>query len=225
MEENKNNVETNNISAIESQNTKDEVNQPVINDTIKQEEVKKGSKLKTFGVILLFILLFVVVFFLPEISDFINSRNQDAVVITPNETNETYQTRICSFKRETEDLITTIELTFYYQNNALKKEVLMNEIKTINNNDEDRKLYNMHLSCQNFKEQIEKLNGIKQYCTLKDNTETIKQEIDYSKLESIDLEQNIGELEGFYPEFNLNQDKKMIETMLTKIGYTCKNFN
>lgn len=183
---------------------------------------EKGSKLKTLGVIFIFALLFAVVLFLPEISNYMKEKMEKPIP-SPIPEEETYQKRICTLQKETEDIMISVKLTFLYQDNNLKKETLFNTTTLSSITDDDKILYHKQLKCQAFKEVIEQQDGIKQTCTLKDNAYTINQEIDYAKLEDIVVDQNIGELEGFYPEFTYNQDKNYIETQLAESGYVCNS--
>lgn len=214
-----------NNQVIANDNTQAAVSQDSQTGTQNIAPSPKGSKFKTFGVIFIFILLFVLVLFLPQISSYMDSRKHKEPVIQTKPKEEIYQTRSCGIKKETEQVTNVIKLDFSYQNNSLKKEQLTNVVTIPKANKETQILHEMQLACQKFKAEIEKNSGINQTCMLKDNTYTIVQKIDYSKLQDITVQKNIGELEGFYPEFSLNQDRKVIEKELTDIGYICKNKN
>lgn len=196
--------------------------EPKQNGMPEEPPKEKGSKLRTFGVIFLFLLLFSVVFFLPEISEYVKGQFQKPILPDTEEEEPIYKKRSCTLTKTTADMNISIHLIFSYQNNNLKKQTLMNTV-TFSSEDMDQKLYQMQLDCQSFKEVIENYQGIKQTCTLKDHMYTIRQDIDYENLEDLVLEQNIGELQGFYPEFTHNQDMKWIESTLTESGYICNS--
>lgn len=217
-------VQNQNIN-MEATNLPNQVATAVKNEVVN-DSPQKGSKLKTFGLISLFLLLFLLVMFLPQISSFFNSRNHQDQNLEPlPNKKEVYKTRICELNQTTAQMTNHIKLEFYYQNNALKKEQLTNTIRFQDANDEIEALRKMYLSCQSFQKQIEKNPGVKQSCSLKNNIYQIIQDIDYSKLTEFSTKENIGELEGFYPEFSLNQDRQIIEKELIEIGYVCKNKN
>lgn len=195
---------------------------PIQTETAIVSKPPKSSKGKSIGVILIFVLLFGVVIFLPQISSYLDSRKHTEEIVKPNTEEEPTMTRICTLNKQNSSQQTSITLEFVYQNNALKKETLTNVVIPLDNN-EIENLRDMQLRCQAFKDTIEQQEGIKQECSLSDNRYSITQEIDYSKLEDITSQQNIGELEGFYPEFTLNQDRMVIETQLTDVGYSCRD--
>ncbi len=184
----------------------------------------KPSKTRTVILVLIFILLFGVVLFLPEIRGFINSISAPPIPSSQqSEENQTKQ-RLCTFEKETDEGTTSIALTFEYKERGLEKAKLINRIQ-LATPDQDQVLEDLKTSCQSFKEEIESYTGIKQYCSVEDQSLTITQNIDYENLDETALSKNIGELEGFYPEFVYRQDQTMIEALLSEVGYTCQDVN
>ncbi len=183
---------------------------------------KKGSKGKAFGIIFLFVLLLAFVFFLPDIRNYVQLLGKDKKIEDNLDAPKQLQQRMCILTDVTDSIKTSVKLNMQYENNALKKQTIINTIEYMADNNEEY-LQNLQLGCQTFAKELEQYDGIKQECSLNDNKYTIKQTLDYKTLDEIIFEKNMGELEGFYPEFVYNQDKETIENALQEVGYKCSD--
>ena len=198
------NKETNNINNIvenkKTINSKDKNGHPVF-------------------LILLIILLFAFVYFLPDITKFITDYKNEK-----NGINELKSgTMTCSFTNSTNSIDYTYKLTLNYQKNRLKKSTMVTTNRLSDNATNNSILTEKENSCQLLKTVLDENNiGMTASCSVSAAVQITTQNIDYEQLDLNFITANIAEFEGFYPEYELNQSVTTIENELENNGYICE---
>lgn len=210
------NIENNNSN--EKHNYHQEQNLKEVN--INDPKSKKESNTKYILTIILFIVLFGVVYFLPEISSLINleiakkNAEKNAVKITTG-------TLKCKLSKSDKKFDYSYTAMFNFENNKLKKLVYTSETKGDQYTDKTE-LSSLEDECQQLEDNISDLSGIAVSCSLNKGTMTKKQTFNYSEIQSDEISSEYAESGGTYPEYALNDNIDKIEKNMKSSGYECE---
>ncbi len=189
-------------------------------DSIVEPE-KKSSKKTNWFLVILFVILFAFVLLLPEISSFIrdyqNNKETKTRTILPS------GTMTCYMSKSMKEVNYTIETVFSYQKNKLKNVNMTTTHKLTDNAIDTSLLAEKEQSCQKLKMTLTKVPGMNVTCAMTDVMQQMVQITDYTKLEDHYITENIAEFEGYYPEYELDQDIVEIRNRMKQAGYTCTN--
>lgn len=193
------------------------------NDGTPQKEVvvkEKGGFFGRFILFLFIIFLFAFVYYLPEISQYIEDYKKAKSGIEDGSMKS--GTMTCTLTKDNKDNLSTIyETTFTYTKNKLKKTEQVTSYKLKDDATSTATLDESENECQELKSALTGVSGIDVSCSKTAVLQKTTQSIDYTKFNVEKVTTNIAEYKGFYPEFQLDQSVAGIRKNLEDAGYSC----
>ncbi len=213
----------NNINQIqnnnnESHNLHQEENLKEVKIT-DQNSSKKGN-LKYILTFILFIVLFALVYFLPDISEYINlaiankKAEKNNVVITTG-------TLKCKLENSDSKLDYSYLALFDFNDSKLTKltyTITTKGDETVDNED----LEKLNTECKNLETHTSSETGIIVGCTLNRGSFTKKQIFNYKDIDTDKITSIYAEAGGIYPEYRLDENIDTIEKNMKASGYSCE---
>lgn len=194
------------------------------NDGTPQKEVvvkEKGGFFGRFILFLFIIFLFAFVYYLPEISQYIEDYKKAKSGIEDGSMKS--GTMTCTLTKDNKDNLSTIyETTFTYTKNKLKKTEQVTSYKLKDDATSTAILDESENECQELKSSLTGVSGIDVSCSKTAVLQKTTQVIDYTKFNAEEVTTNIAEYKGFYPEFQLDQSVAGIRKNLEDAGYSCQ---
>lgn len=194
------------------------------NDGTPQKEVvvkEKGGFFGRFILFLFIIFLFAFVYYLPEISQYIEDYKKAKSGIEDGSMKS--GTMTCTLTKDNKDNLSTIyETTFTYTKNKLKKTEQVTSYKLKDDATSTATLDESENECQELKSALTGVSGIDVSCSKTAVLQKTTQSIDYTKFNVEEVTTNIAEYKGFYPEFQLDQSVAGIRKNLEDVGYSCQ---
>lgn len=194
------------------------------NDGTPQKEVvvkEKGGFFGRFILFLFIIFLFAFVYYLPEISQYIEDYKKAKSGIEDGSMKS--GTMTCTLTKDNKDNLSTIyETTFTYTKNKLKKTEQVTSYKLKDDATSTVTLDESENECQELKSALTGVSGIDVSCSKTAVLQKTTQVIDYTKFNVEKVTTNIAEYKGFYPEFQLDQSVAGIRKNLEDAGYSCQ---
>lgn len=183
---------------------------------LPQDNGKYG--LKAFFLVVLFGGLLAVVFYLPEISSYIETKKY---LQTHVEEKITTGTLKCKYEDSTETLDYNYSLDFSFTDSKLNKLSYLLEIKGDANLDEEE--LNQHKAeCEQISVNVENLNGISISCSLSNGLYKQKQILNYASIDVDAAMSAYTEAGGIYPDYENGESIDDIEKNMNASGYTCE---
>ena len=214
---------TNGIKAAKGgDGTVDQTDNQTISPEINEMTVKKkNNPIGTVLLILFIIFLFAFVYFLPEISQFIEDYKRQKSGVEDGSMKSGNMT--CTLTRDNNDNLSTIyDTTFTYNKNKLKKTEQVISYKLKDDATSTVTLDESENECQNLKSALSTVSGIDISCSKTAVLQKTTQVIDYTKFDVEQVTTNIAEYNGFYPEYQLDQSIASIKKNLEEAGYSCQ---
>lgn len=194
------------------------------NNGTSQNEVvvkEKGGFFGRFILFLFIIFLFAFVYYLPEISQYIEDYKKAKSGIEDGSMKS--GTMTCTLTKDNKDNLSTIyETTFTYTKNKLKKTEQVTSYKLKDDATSTATLDDSENECQELKSALTGVSGIDVSCSKTAVLQKTTQSIDYTKFNVEKVTTNIAEYKGFYPEFQLDQSVAGIRKNLEGAGYSCQ---
>ena len=194
------------------------------NNGTSQKEVvvkEKGGFFGRFILFLFIIFLFAFVYYLPEISQYIEDYKKAKSGIEDGSMKS--GTMTCTLTKDNKDNLSTIyETTFTYTKNKLKKTEQVTSYKLKDDATSTATLDESENECQELKSALTGVSGIDVSCSKTAVLQKTTQSIDYTKFNVEKVTTNIAEYKGFYPEFQLDQSVAGIRKNLEDAGYSCQ---
>lgn len=194
------------------------------NNGTSQKEVvvkEKGGFFGRFILFLFIIFLFAFVYYLPEISQYIEDYKKAKSGIEDGSMKS--GTMTCTLTKDNKDNLSTIyETTFTYTKNKLKKTEQVTSYKLKDDATSTVTLDESENECQELKSALTGVSGIDVSCSKTAVLQKTTQVIDYTKFNVEKVTTNIAEYKGFYPEFQLDQSVAGIRKNLEDAGYSCQ---
>lgn len=194
------------------------------NDGTPQKEVivkEKGGFFGRFILFLFIIFLFAFVYYLPEISQYIEDYKKAKSGIEDGSMKS--GTMTCTLTKDNKANLSTIyETTFTYTKNKLKKTEQVTSYKLKDDATSTATLDESENECQELKSALTGVSGIDVSCSKTAVLQKTTQVIDYTKFNAEEVTTNIAEYKGFYPEFQLDQSVAGIRKNLEDAGYSCQ---
>lgn len=194
------------------------------NNGTSQKEVvvkEKGGFFGRFILFLFIIFLFAFVYYLPEISQYIEDYKKAKSGIEDGSMKS--GTMTCTLTKDNKDNLSTIyETTFTYTKNKLKKTEQVTSYKLKDDATSTATLDESENECQELKSALTGVSGIDVSCSKTAVLQKTTQVIDYTKFNAEKVTTNIAEYKGFYPEFQLDQSVAGIRKNLEDAGYSCQ---
>lgn len=174
---------------------------------------KQPGKIRYFLLILFFIMLLLIVWFLPDIRKYVTDKKmseQEEVI------NGTMQ---CIYEDEDELITTLYTSEFIVENNKLKSYISTVESKGDRGSEES--LEKLNQDCELLTKMVKKIPGIKSTCSLNSRKQINRQEIDYGKVNLTKLDTAYAEAGGVVPDYQLDADAREIKKEMTLARYSC----
>ncbi len=202
---------------------KEKVKEQPNNDTPQKEVVikKSGGFFSRFILFLFIIFLFAFVYYLPEISQYIEDYKKQKNGIDDGSMKS--GTMTCTLTKDNNDNLSTVyETTFTYTKNKLKKTEQITSYKLKDDAISTATLDESENECQELKSALTGVSGIEVSCSKTAVLQKTTQTIDYTKFNAEEVTTNIAEFKGFYPEYQLDQSIAGIRKNLEEAGYSCQ---
>lgn len=215
------NITTPNVSEVVSNNnlSMPDTNEPNIvnitpvNDNVNNDSNEsKNGKFKSILLVIFFVLLFVFIMFLPQISEFFQTGKSNY-----NSKEVLNGVLVCTIEKSS-DVTTT-----YYQMDLKfsQKKLQSSEYNVTVESEDDSKIQSSDKECKAVREMATDIEGIDVMCTSSDNISTMIQDYNYKLIDNSKLTK-FTEAGGFYPEFKYNDDIYNIQSKMIKSGYDCE---
>lgn len=218
-----NNVSINTVSDdknIVSENTEilEVVEEPIEELKESPEVPKKGGKLQTFFLFVLFGGLLLIVIFLPDISNYIETQKY---LKTQNIEKITTGTLSCERDYSSNTLDYTYSLDFGFTDSKLTRLTYVLETRGDANLDAEV-LDGMKTECEKLAISSKQLSGISVYCKLEHGTLMQKQVLNYSSIVVDEAITAYMEAGGVYPDYKDGESIDTIEKEMNASGYRCE---
>ncbi len=182
-------------------------------------EFKPVSKFKYFLMIVFFIFMFALIYFLPDITNYINiqkdlKEQENAPVITTG-------LLTCKLERTTDVFNVNYTAQFSFTDSKLNKlsYVISYEGDSVLDSD---KLDELTDKCKLLRDGVNSLAGVNIDCSRTDSTFVETQLFTYSLIDKESINSAYIEAGGVYPEFDNEQDIDVIEKNMSASGYKCE---
>ncbi len=182
-------------------------------------EAKPVSKFKYASMIIFFIFMFALVFFLPDITNYINIKKdlkaqENAPAITTG-------LLTCRLDRTTDIFNISYTAQFSFTDSKLNKlsYVTSTEGDAIVDSDQLDSLLN---KCKLLQNEVGSLAGVKVSCNQSEGTVVETQDFTYSLINKESINSAYIEAGGVYPEFENEQNIDVIEKNMSASGYKCE---
>lgn len=205
-------VSNNNLSMPDT-NEPNIVNITPVNDNVNNDSNEsKNGKFKSILLVIFFVLLFVFIMFLPQISEFFQTGKSNY-----NSKEVLNGVLVCTSEKSN-DVTTT-----YYQMDLKfsQKKLQSSEYNVTVESEDDSKIQSSDKECKTVREMATDIDGIDVMCTSSDNISTMIQDYNYKLIDNSKLTK-FTEAGGFYPEFKYNDDIYNIQSKMIKAGYDCE---
>lgn len=185
--------------------------------TVSDQNQKGGpSTIKRVMAAMLFIALMTMVYFLPEITSYLNDLKQ-------KNKNEKITSGVleCNLKKNNQALDIHIKTLFHFTNSRLYK-MEYTTIYTGDKIEDKEELDKLNEGCLVLKQEAGELEGVTISCSLNNGIHSNKQILDYEKLNIKEVTSAYTEAGGIYPtEFKKSENIDKIESEMTANNYTC----
>lgn len=183
-----------------------------------QIDYKPPSKLKYTMLILVFIAILLMVWYLPEISSYIETMKSGKQTVEEKITTGTLK---CKMSRSSNNLDFKYEQDFAFKDNKLSKLYYTIETRGDMNLDKEE-LDKMNNTCKTISSYAKQLKGITVSCELSQGTMTESHVFDYANLDVDTVTSTYTEAGGVYPEYQNGQDMDTLEKNKKAEGFTCQ---
>lgn len=207
----------------EDNSNKEKVKEQLNDDTPQKKVVvkEKGGFFGRFILFLFIIFLFAFVYYLPEISQYIEDYKKAKSGIEDGSMKS--GTTTCTLTKDNNDNLSTIyETTLTYTKNKLKKSEQVTSYKLKDDATSTATLDESEKECQELKSALTGVSGVRISCSKTAVLQKTTQTIDYTKFNAEEITTNIAEYKGFYPEYQLDQSIAGIRKNLEEAGYSCQ---
>ena len=188
---------------------------------LMKEERRKNSNLKYYMTLFLFIAIFAMVYFLPNISSYFSKLKSERELA--NSAVITTGTLECNLKKYDKKFDYLYESIFTYKDNMLLKLSYKVTTKGDQTIDADE-LSLLNQNCNNLREHINSLEGISVRCSLNNGVNINEEELRYSLIDVDKVTTAYLEAGGVYPNYKYNEDIDKVEKSMKASGYTCNRY-
>ena len=177
-----------------------------------------GSKFQTFMLILLFGGLFLMIIFLPQISEFIELKKYENSQIQEVITTGTLK---CTLDDSTDKFDLTYSLDFSFTDSRLTRLNYVLETRGDAKLDE-AELEALKTKCDKLALSAKQLSGISVSCYEESGSVTQKQVFNYTSIDVDEAMTAYVEAGGNYPDYENGQDISEVEKNMNASGFTCE---
>ena len=185
-------------------------------DNSTMNDNKGPSTFAKIMTVLLFGGLFAFVYFLGDITEYINLKKAEksSMEITNGRL-------LCTNEKTTDNLNIQLSVVFKFEN----KGIISLEHVTTSTGDkikDKEELAELNNNCKLLKEEITDYDGVSVVCSLSNGTSVVKQNFDYSQLDASKVTAAFAEAGGVYPNFKYKDDINSVESKMIASDYTCE---
>lgn len=203
-------------SPVENDNNVPPVNPVPDNQESDSGNNKGPSMFAKIMTTLLFIFLFAFVYFLGDITEFINEKKLE------KQTAEIANGKlICSNEKTTENLDIKISATFTFENQQITGLTFITT-STGDKIKDKEELEKLKEDCNLLKTETSNYDGISVVCSLNNGINSVKQIFDYTTLDVENVKAAYSEAGGIYPQFKYKDDINSVESKMISSDYTCE---
>lgn len=188
---------------------------------LMKEERRKNSNFKYYMTLFLFIAIFAMVYFLPNISSYFSKLKSERELA--NSAIITTGTLECNLKKYDKKFDYLYESIFTYKDNMLLKLSYKVTTKGDQTIDADE-LSLLNQNCNNLREHVNSLEGISVRCSLNNGVNINEEELRYSLIDVDKVTTAYLEAGGVYPNYKYNEDIDKVEKSMKASGYTCNRY-
>ncbi len=188
---------------------------------LMKEERRKNSNFKYYMTLFLFIAIFAMVYFLPNISSYFSKLKSERELA--NSAVITTGTLECNLRKYDKKFDYLYESIFTYKDNMLLKLSYKVTTKGDQTIDADE-LSLLNQNCNNLREHINSLEGISVRCSLNNGVNINEEELRYSLIDVDKVTTAYLEAGGVYPNYKYNEDIDKVEKSMKASGYTCNRY-
>ena len=178
----------------------------------------KEGKFQSFMLILLFGGLFLMVIFLPQISEFIELKKYENSQVQEVITTGTLK---CGLDDSTDKFDLTYSLDFVFNDSKLTRLTYVLETRGDAKIDEVE-LDSLKSKCDSLAVSSKQLSGVSVSCSLEAGLVTQKQVFNYASIDIDEAMTAYVEAGGNYPDYKNNQNINDIEKSMNASGFTCE---
>ena len=203
----------NNTTNIQENTTNNVVNNTanVQNENNKQEN---GGCFKSFLAFVFLIGMILFVVFLPNITEFIESKKTKTD--NTKENTVTTGTLICNKKNVKNDDDISYEMKMTFRDKKIINSKLTTEVQSY----DTQALVEKKTKCDAVSNIAKSIDGLETECRLNDTVYTVIEQYELSKIDTSKIT-SYTEAGGTYPQFSYGKDIYDIKTTLVKEGYDC----
>lgn len=207
---NQNVIPQNNNNNSNNENIKQE------DQTKKEDDYKGPSTFRKVTTILLFIFLFAFVYFLGDITEYINLKKQEKQI------SEISSGKLfCSADKTSDNLDLKYTASFTFENKEIIN--LVYAVTSTGDKQKDKKeLEQLNKDCKILETEVKDLEGIRVVCSLNNGINSVKQTFDYASLDTTKVSAAFSEAGGVLPQFKYKDNIDKVESKMLTSGYTCE---
>lgn len=201
IQNNNNNTNNDNNSKKEEQKTEDEYKGP--------------STFRKITTILLFIFLFLFVYYLGDITEYINTKKQEEQIAEISNGK-----LLCTLNKSSKNLDLKYNASFTFENKEITD--LTYTITSTGDKQKDKtELEQLNSDCKTLETEVKDLEGIRVICSLNNGVNSVKQIFDYANLNTTKASSAFSEAGGIFPQFKYKDSIDKVESKMLTSGYTC----
>ncbi len=173
----------------------------------------------TFGkimTVLLFIFLFAFVYFLGDITDYLNQRKLDKQMAELDSGK-----LMCTSTKQTDTLDIKVSATFTFENKKINQLTYITT-STGDKLEDKKELESLKEQCDILKEEIKDYDGISIVCSLNNGINSVKQIFNYASINIKEVSAAYSEAGGVYPQFKYKDAINSVESKMNSSGYKCE---
>ncbi|MBQ6134945.1 MAG: hypothetical protein IJI60_01340 [Bacilli bacterium] len=191
----------------------------------KSVEYKPPGTFKVICMIILFLGIVAFVYFLPDISEMMEKKNEESASYQEDISEEEEQTvsgdLVCSLTTSDERFDTEYRLEFHYTDSELEKTKLVVTTKGDASLD-SAALDVLNLNCQNLKNEVLQLEGISVSCNYTAGKLVETQTYDLARINQEEATPFFAEAGGTYLEYPYHHNIRKIQEDMTASEYICQ---
>lgn len=184
-----------------------------------KDDYKGPSTFRKITTVLLFIFLFLFVYFLGDITEYINAKKEEKQI-----SEVTNGKLTCTSSKASSNLDIKLNAVFTFENKKITN--LTYTITSTGDKQKDvSELNKLNNDCKVLEEEVKDLDGIRVICSLNNGVNSVKQIFNYEILDNTKVSSAFAEAGGIYPQFKYKDDIDKVNSKMLTSGYTCEKMS
>lgn len=212
-----NNIPTQNIVSQNNDSNTTQMDEPKKQEI--EDDYKGPSTFRKITTVLLFLFLFLFVYFLGDITEYINSRKQEEQIaeITDGKLS-------CTSSKSSSNLDIELSAIFTFKDKKIT-DLTYATTSTGDTQKDKAELNRLNNDCKVLEEEVKDLDGIRVICSLNNGVNSVKQIFNYEILDNTKVSSAFAEAGGIYPQFKYKDDIDKVNSKMLTSGYTCEKMS